>query len=553
MEKSLAAETLLGGRYKIVEKLGEGAAGAVFLAEDARLKGKRWAVKQIRNPLLSQAEADMLTRLFHPHLPSVADYIEQHGSGYLVMEYVEGESVQQRFERCGRRLPTAEILAIMIQLCDVLAYLHSQKPQPVIHRDLKPSNLLIDRHGRLVLIDFGTARMYKGGGLSDTVQLGTIGFAAPEQYDLAQSDPRTDLYAVGAMLYYLTHQGAFPSFPQIVSLDKERELLPERLAAIIAKLLSAEKSERFQTAEELKRELEALQAELNGRGAGDGGEGGRRVLQSREKSRIVLLLSLFPGAGSTTIGLWLAARLRNMKIPHAYLEHPAIEPQLFARMNGIEEAPPSYEFAVNRILAKKKLTDFEEWRYRETTWYPLPPFGPVAGWGAEQQIRLIYELNVPVVLIDASSAWENPLVEDMIGQADHVVVVARPSRHRMEQARGRIGRAGEWFEKGKKVTAVANGFCPFLYDGHWLSMLPGVSTVRVPQADHRLMVEAEWRGGAAAFDKFACRDDRTLEPIRLLAGRLFPEFRRPVSHWNDWKARWFGRIAAAFRVEGGEA
>lgn len=550
---SEAEAVLLGGRYKIADKLGEGAAGAVYLAEDAKLKGKKWAVKEIRDPLLSQSEVDLLTRLSHPHLPGVADYFEEHGSGYLVMEYVEGETLHDRFERSGRRLPVEEILHYAIQLCDALGYLHSRKPQPVIHRDLKPSNLLIDQYGRLVLIDFGTARLYKEDGFHDTVPLGTVGFAAPEQYDLAQSDARTDLYSVGAILYYLVNRGAYPAYPTIVTFsegDGQGEV-PGRLRAIIDKLLSRDKDDRFQTADELKQELAALREEMEECRRGPGHPA---VIRSREKSRLIVLLGLFPGAGATTVGLWLANRLRKRKIPHSFIEHPAIQPQLFTRMNGMNEAPGHYEFAVHRILAKRRLSDYEDWVYRGTVWYPLPPLEPAAAWNAEHQLRLLYEIHTPVALVDVSAEWDHPLVAELLEQADHTLVVARPARFRMEQAAGRMDKIREQAGRGRKVTMVANGLCPFMHDSHWLAMLAGTEVFPLPLREPRSLLEAEWRGGAAAFDRFACREEE-MKAMQVLADALFPEYRRSSAKvkWGERLEKWRHRFADAFRVEGGDA
>lgn len=555
MENSLAAfERLLGGRYKFVQKLGEGAAGAVYLAEDVKLNGKKWAVKEIRDPLLSQAEVEMLTRLSHPHLPGVVDYFEERKSGYLVMEYIEGETLNDRFERCGRRLPMSEIVDYAIQLCDALTYLHSREPEPVIHRDLKPSNLLIDRFGRLVLIDFGTARLYKKGGFNDTVQLGTIGFAAPEQYDLAQSDARTDLYSVGAILYYLVNQGAYPAFPKIITFHEgdRQHAVPDRLRAIIAKLLSRDMADRFQTAEELKRELASLRDEMEVRRRSE--TGSPLVPRIREKSKMIALISLFPGAGSTTVGLWLANRLRKMKIRNAFIEHPAIEPKLYARMNGISEAPEDYEFAVHRILAKRKWTDFEDWTYRGTIWYPLPPLKPEADWNAELLLRLLYEIHTPVALVDVSAEWDHPLTRELLERADHTVVVAKPERLKMEQAAGRLEHIRAEIQKGKTFTAVANGLCPFMYDSQWLDMLAGIDIFPVPMRDPRLLIEAEWRGGAAAFDRYACREEE-MKPLQHLTDALFPEFRRYAAKakWNERLRTWRNRLSGAFRIEGGDA
>lgn len=207
---------ILQSRYRIIRQVGGGGMGTVYLAEDLRLPGRRCAVKEMSPALLShqdrswaiqafQQEAHLLASLSHPNLAAVTDFFQERGENwYLVMEFVEGETLAQRLERSpGHRLPLQEALPIIRQLCDVLEYLHGRNP-PVIFRDLKPSNIMLTPEGRVKLIDFGIARFFKPGQRQDTVNLGTPGYAAPEQYGgLGQSDPRTDIYSLGVLLHQM--------------------------------------------------------------------------------------------------------------------------------------------------------------------------------------------------------------------------------------------------------------------------------------------------------------------------------------------------------------
>lgn len=206
---------VLQNRYRIVRQVGGGGMGIVYLAEDLRLPGRRCAVKEMSPALLSpqdrpwavqafQQEAHLLASLSHPNLAAVTDFFQEGENWYLVMEFVEGETLARRLERSPRhRLPLQEALPIIRQLCDVLEYLHAHKP-PVIFRDLKPSNIMLTPEGRVKLIDFGIARFFKPGQRQDTVNLGTPGYAAPEQYGgLGQSDPRTDIYSLGVLLHQM--------------------------------------------------------------------------------------------------------------------------------------------------------------------------------------------------------------------------------------------------------------------------------------------------------------------------------------------------------------
>ncbi|MBN1259645.1 MAG: protein kinase [Anaerolineae bacterium] len=206
---------LQNGRYRISKALGGGGMGKVYLVEDTRLAGRYCAIKEMspadipaqdRNWAIQafRQEAQMLANLKHPGLTNVTDFFPEQGKWYLVMEYVHGETLQEFVERSrGHRFPIEQALNIVFQLCDVLTYLHEQNP-PVIFRDLKPGNVMITPQGEVKLIDFGIARFFKQGRARDTINLGTPGYAAPEQYGgMGQSDPRTDIYSLGALLLEL--------------------------------------------------------------------------------------------------------------------------------------------------------------------------------------------------------------------------------------------------------------------------------------------------------------------------------------------------------------
>ena len=149
--------------------------------------------------MLTRSWRDVYKRQ-HPGIAGIVDVIEQKESQLIVMDYVEGHSLDQVLEEqgvCSER----EVLDIGIQLCEVLEYLHTRKP-PVIYRDLKPSNVMKKPDGKLVLIDFGAAREYRRYSDGDTVLLGTRGYAAPEQYESqGQTDARTYIYSLGAVSY----------------------------------------------------------------------------------------------------------------------------------------------------------------------------------------------------------------------------------------------------------------------------------------------------------------------------------------------------------------
>ena len=202
--------SLLDGKYKILNEIGHGGMSVVYLALNERAN-KTWAVKEVRKDggndttVVSQglvAETEMLKKLNHPNLPSIVDVIDKDDSFIIVMDYIEGNSLQHLLDVEGPQHPE-KVITWAKQLCDVLGYLHSRKP-PIIYRDMKPANVMLRPNGEVTLIDFGTAREYKDTRNEDTTWLGTRGYAAPEQFGgRGQTDARTDIYTLGATMYHL--------------------------------------------------------------------------------------------------------------------------------------------------------------------------------------------------------------------------------------------------------------------------------------------------------------------------------------------------------------
>lgn len=265
----LYAGDILGSRYRIVSTVGRGGMGTVYLAEDLKLKGKRWAVKetlqQVQDYQRFVDEAEMLIRLHHAHLPGIVDYFppDDEGFSYLVMDYIAGETLAERFSRTGGQVEVAAAVNYALQLCDLFHYLHDELPVPMIYRDLKPSNIMIDGQEQVRLIDFGIARHFKSGGQADTVQIGTVGFAAPEQFQQLQTDRRTDLYSLGAVLYYLLSGGKYP-YSSGVPLARLNEEVPHSLSVIIEKLLEHDPDRRYPNAREVREALSGVYAALRG-------------------------------------------------------------------------------------------------------------------------------------------------------------------------------------------------------------------------------------------------------------------------------------------------
>jgi len=197
---TLEQGTLLNGRYRIVDILGQGGMGSVYRAMDENL-GMEVAVKE--NLFTTdeysrqfRLEAVILASLRHPNLPRVTDHFVFENQGqYLVMDYIEGEDLRQRMERLGT-IPEEDAILIGAAIADALSHLHSRKP-PVLHRDIKPGNVKITPDGRVFLVDFGLAKLVQGTQTTTTgARAMTPGYSPPEQYGTARTDPRSDIYSL---------------------------------------------------------------------------------------------------------------------------------------------------------------------------------------------------------------------------------------------------------------------------------------------------------------------------------------------------------------------
>ncbi len=268
----LMAHILLKQRYRIIAPTGKGGMGAVYKAEDTQLGNRQVALKEMSqsglNPQEQKEAADafrqeaiILARLNHPNLPSIFDHFEENGRWYLVMSFIEGETLADYVSHAqGRKLSLEEALQIGIQLCTVLGYLHNQQPA-IIFRDLKPANIMRMPDGHIYLIDFGIARHFKPGQANDTASYGSAGYAPPEQYGKAQTTERSDIYSLGATLYELI-SGYDPSqppfrFPPLQSLIPT---LPKQLVKLITQMLEMDDNRRPASIKVVQQELQQINA-----------------------------------------------------------------------------------------------------------------------------------------------------------------------------------------------------------------------------------------------------------------------------------------------------
>ncbi len=260
----LEVGTLLDGKYKILNKVGQGGMSVVYLAMNERAN-KQWAVKEVRKDGVLDfesvkqglvAETDILKKLSHPHLPSIIDVIDTADSFIIIMDYVQGNSLDKALKEFGAQ-SQEDVIEWAKQLCDVLGYLHTRQPS-IIYRDMKPANVMLKPDGSISLIDFGTAREHKAAKLEDTTCLGTRGYAAPEQYGgMGQTDARTDIYCLGATIYHLV-TGMNPSEPpyEIRPIRQIDPTLSGGLEKIILKCTQNDPADRYQSCAELMYALE---------------------------------------------------------------------------------------------------------------------------------------------------------------------------------------------------------------------------------------------------------------------------------------------------------
>ena len=257
-------------RYRILSVLGRGATSYVYLAKELR-GGNLCAIKAIsldadgsRDPFghadMVLQEARLLTGLSHPGLPKVFEFFSTSDVYFLVMEWVAGQTLYQIMLDRGVPITESETLSWGIEICHILEYLHSRHPRPVVVGDIKPNNLLRTYEGRIKMIDFGIAR-YSGAGVKVAgLTFVTPGFSPPEQYGKGTIDHRTDIYSVGATLYFLMTGQPLERYrfnvPPLRALISSASA---ELEATLAQCLQQDRARRYQNVEDLARDLRAAQ------------------------------------------------------------------------------------------------------------------------------------------------------------------------------------------------------------------------------------------------------------------------------------------------------
>ncbi|MGO8951473.1 MAG: PQQ-binding-like beta-propeller repeat protein [Ktedonobacterales bacterium] len=263
----LAPGTLVLGRFFVEQPLGKGGMSNVYLTHDQHFKypNNLRSLKEMigrldeKNYLSNfEREANVLAALRHPRIPRVYDYFTIYHRAYLVLDYIAGVDLEKHLLATPGATQPDEVVDWMLQLCDIVGYLHTQS-EPIVFRDLKPNNVILSPDGSIVLIDFGIAKLLQATGAIDT-NVGTQGYAAPEMYE-GRAETRSDIFALGSMMHHLLtktdprtrapftfHQHPIRSYNPAVSVELEN---------VVMRCVEQQIDKRYQSIEELSRALEA--------------------------------------------------------------------------------------------------------------------------------------------------------------------------------------------------------------------------------------------------------------------------------------------------------
>ncbi|MDQ6418086.1 protein kinase [Paenibacillus sp. LHD-117] len=477
---------VFGGRYLVNRIVGQGGMGVVYAVEDTKLAGRLRAMKVTRTPSGAGAyssEASTLMLLDHPNLPQITDYYppeQQNGLEALVMEYIEGYTLSDWLLGGSGSMPFHELLRIGRQLCSALRYLHEQ-PAPIIHRDLKPSNIMIDRSGAVKLIDFGISRHYKEGQRGDTVQLGTVGFAAPERHFGGQSDARTDIYGLGAVLYclaagdvsILSRLGTARGKLNANELDSS---IPRPFLGLLECMLESDPERRFQTMKEVELALKPFMERLPGPDRTEENKKWETRMMTERKQ--VTVIGLSSGAGATFLAITLAVLLARRGLAVTAAEYGALASE------WTELLPPSF------MQTKKS-------RSQPVRWIPVD-----TSFASDRETRLrTFERALrgcvnEYQIVDMSGGWDRPEAAHFIKQSAHVIVVADPNVYKwqIERIERLAELQGDRQLPNQQWHWVANKNARFGENKQWLSMFPGKACAIVPLLPQEKIWNVIWSG-----------------------------------------------------------
>src|SRR5665648_26431 len=255
---------ILDIKYEVIKVLGQGGMGTIYLCKNSRL-GNFWAVKEVNSKWKNQidflAEPNMLKNLSHIGIVRIIDIFYEEDNLYIVEDYIEGKTLKEQVKANGP-LSSELVQEISLQLCSILDYLHSFNP-PIVYRDLKPSNIMIKPNNKVVLIDFGIARIYKESQEGDTMILGSKGYIAPEQLLNIQSNTQTDIYSLGATMFFMLTGKSMTLPTEIMEQKNYPEQAATSLVKVIQKASALEPISRYVDVKPMMSDLNAISDDVD--------------------------------------------------------------------------------------------------------------------------------------------------------------------------------------------------------------------------------------------------------------------------------------------------
>jgi serine/threonine protein kinase len=250
---------ILDGKYEIIKVLGRGGMGTVYLSKNSRL-GNLWAIKEISSQWKNQVdfltEPNILRNLKHTGIIRIIDIFFEDKNLYIVEDYIEGKTLKEYVEANGK-LSSELVKDVSLQLCYILDYLHSLNP-PIVYRDLKPSNIMITPYNKVILIDFGIARVYKEGQEGDTAILGSVGYIAQEQLTKNQSNAKTDIYSLGATMFFMVTGKSIRLSTELMFEENYPKHIPKSLVKVIQKASAIDPGKRYNNVKMMISELKDI-------------------------------------------------------------------------------------------------------------------------------------------------------------------------------------------------------------------------------------------------------------------------------------------------------
>ncbi len=405
--RNLEQGVVLYSRYKIIDLIGSGGTSNVYLAENVKV-GSLVAVKVVPKNLGKLnliAEKELLKELRHSAIPIIVDIEEDQDYLYLVEEYVEGTALVN----LKLQLSEEEMIDVMLQLCDVLQYLHTSLDKPILYRDLKPENIIRMNNGRIKLIDFGIAVKRTEDGEDLRTHYGTKGYAAPEQLSYSKSDEKTDIYSMGVSVYYML-TGKNLSQPPY-RLQPIRELnsdISAEFAAIISKCIETLPAKRYQNVAQIVHDLTSVYEK-------DKSEQDYLTFKNHSKT-VITCSGIKHGIGTTHLTFLLARYFKSMDRRVAVVEWQKRDDliKLASMYPEIEEGRFSYKFQGIDCHFYIGGCDYEK---------ALDGFYDViiidAGAVDEIEGRGGWELSDELLVVCGSKDWELDYFEDLVYGSGH--------------------------------------------------------------------------------------------------------------------------------------